>query len=71
MKHAVINSNIDILHKVDAIEKEIINLKISILKKLNPTEKKIISLKGVLKNVEILDEDIISAKKSLYSKIGI
>jgi hypothetical protein len=42
-----------------------------VLKKLVPTGKKVVSLKGILKNVDLTEEDIASAKKSLYSKIGL
>jgi hypothetical protein len=59
------------LQKIEAIEKEVMNLKVSVLKKLAPTGKNVISLKGILKGVDIADEDITSAKKSLYSKIGL
>jgi hypothetical protein len=45
-------------------------LKLTLLKNLTPTGRKIISLKGILKGVVITEEDIFSAKKSLYSKIG-
>jgi len=31
----------------------------------------VILLKGILKNVAITEEDITSAKKSLYSKVGL
>ncbi len=61
----------DILHKIETIEKEVKDLKLSVLKKLTPSGKKVVSLKGIIKNVVITDEDIASAKKSLYSKIGI
>jgi hypothetical protein len=71
MKQAVAKDAVDMLHKIKTIEKEIMNLKLSVLKKLTPSGKKVIKLKGILKGVEITDEDITSAKKSLYSKIGI
>ncbi len=71
MKHAVANNAVDMLHKIETIEKEIIGLKLSVLKKLTPSGKKIVKLKGILKGVNITDEDIASAKKSLYSKTGI
>ncbi|MBI5212134.1 MAG: hypothetical protein HY957_02025 [Nitrospirae bacterium] len=71
MKQATASSSADMLHKIDAIEKEIMDLKLSVLKKLTPTGKKIISLKGILKGVDITDEDVAAAKKSLYSKTGI
>ncbi len=59
------------LHKIETIEKEIVDLKLTVLRKLTPTGKKVISLKGIFKGVDITDEDVTSAKKSLYSKIGI
>lgn len=71
MRQAAVGGSTDMLHKIDAIEKEIMDLKLSVLKKLAPTGKKIVSLKGVLKGVDISDEDIASAKHSLYDKIGI
>ena len=70
MKQVAIKSTVDILQKIETIEKEVMDLKVSVLKKLAPTEKKVISLKGILKNVDITEEDITSARKSLYSKIG-
>ncbi|MCL5061875.1 MAG: hypothetical protein M0Z70_11455 [Nitrospiraceae bacterium] len=71
MKQATAKSSTDMLHKIETIEKEIMDLKLSVLKKLTPTGKKIVSLKGILKGVDITDEDIASAKRSLYSKVGI
>lgn len=71
MKQAALNGTIDMLHKIETIEKEIVDLKLTVLKKLTPTGKKIISLKGILKGVDITDEDVTFAKKSLYSKIGV
>ncbi len=69
MKQAALKNTVDLLHKIENIEKEIKTLKLSVLKKLTPSGKKIIKLKGILKGVNITDEDIASAKKSLYSKI--
>lgn len=71
MKQTAIEGTVDMLHKIEAIEKEVMDLKLSVLKKLSPSGKKIIKLKGILKGVEITDKDIVSAKKSLYSKIEI
>jgi hypothetical protein len=73
MKQLAIKSTVDILQKIETIEKEVMDLKVSVLRKLAPTGtgKKVVSLKGVLKNVDITEEDITSAKKSLYSKIGL
>jgi hypothetical protein len=59
------------LEKILAIEKDIAALKLSVLKKLGPTGKKLVKLKGIVPDVEITDEDIVLAKCSLYSKIGI
>ncbi len=71
MKQTFIKSTVDLLQKIETIEKEVMDLKVSVLKKLTPTGKKVVSLKGILKSVDITDEDITSAKKSLYSKIGL
>ena len=70
-KQTIPKSTVDILQKIEAIEKEVKDLKVSVLKKLAPTGKKVVSLKGILKGVEITDEDINSVKKSLYSKVGL
>ena len=71
MKQAVAENTADILHKIEAIEKNVMELKLTVLKKLAPSKKKIVKLKGILKGVEITEKDIASAKKSLYSKTGI
>ena len=71
MKQSVLNGTIDMLHKIETIEKEIVDLKLTVLRKLTPTGKKVISLKGIFMGMDITDEDVTSAKKSLYSKIGI
>ena len=71
MKQIVVKDTVDMLHKIKTIEKEIMDLKLSVLKKLTPSGKRVIKLKGILKDVNITNEDIASAKKSLYSKIGI
>ncbi len=68
MKQTVLKGTVDMLHKIETIEKEVMNLKLSVLKKLTPTGKKVIKLKGILKGVDITTEDIESMKKSLYSK---
>ena len=71
MKQAANKNTVSMLQKIETIEKEVMDLKVSVLKKLAPTEKKVLSLKGILKNVDITEEDITSVKKSLYSKIGL
>ena len=43
----------------------------TVLKKLTPTGKKVVSLKGILRGVEITDEEINSVQKYLYSKVGL
>lgn len=69
MKHTATKSTVEILHKIEDIEKNIMNLKLSVLKGLSPSGRNIISLKGILKGIEITEEDIVDAKKSLYDKI--
>jgi hypothetical protein len=64
-------TTLDVLQKIENIEKEVMDLKLSVLKKLTPTGKKSVSLRGILKGVVITEEDIGSAKKSLYSKVGV
>ena len=71
MKHASAKSTVDMLHKIETIEKEVMGLKLSVLKKLTPSGQNVVSLKGVLKGVEITAQDINTAKKSLYSKVGL
>ena len=61
----------EILHKIEAIEKEILDLKLSVLTKLTSSGKKLVKLKGILKGKTVSDKEIASAKKSLYSKTGI
>ena len=68
MKHTAAKVTADMLSKIETIEKEVMDLKLSVLKKLTPTGQKVISLKGILKGVTVAEKDIISAKKSLYSK---
>jgi len=71
MKQAALKDTVNILHKIESIEREVLDLKLSILKDVTPTGKRLISLKGILKGIDVNDKDIASAKKSLYSKIGI
>lgn len=71
MKQAALKGTVDLLHKIESIEKEVMNLKLSVLKKITSPEKNIIKLKGIFKGAKITDEDIASAKNSLYSKIDI
>ena len=67
MKHVPTITTADVLHKIENIEKEVMDLKLSILKDLSPSGKKVISLKGILKGVDISEQEIASVKKSLYS----
>jgi len=69
-KQTITKSTVDMLQKIEAIEKDVMDLKVSVLKKLAPSGKKVVSLKGILKGVEITDGDINSAKQSLYSKVS-
>jgi len=71
MKQATLKNSGDILHKIETIEKEMFSLRLTVLKKITPSPKKIASLKGVLKNIDISDDDIKHAKKTLYSKAGV
>ena len=71
MKQATLKNSGEILHKIETIEKEMFNLRLSVLKKFTPSPKKVVTLKGVLKNIDISDEDIRQAKKTLYSKVGV
>ena len=71
MKHTSEKTTTEILHKIEDIEKDVMNLKLSILKGLSPSGGKIISLKGMLKGIEITEQDIIDVKKSLYDKINL
>ncbi|OGP73784.1 MAG: hypothetical protein A2V86_01410 [Deltaproteobacteria bacterium RBG_16_49_23] len=71
MNRAQVKSAVDILHQIENIEKEILDLKLTLLKTLPPAGKKALSFKGILKGVEITEKDIRSAKKSLYSKMGV
>ena len=71
MKNASAKSTVNILHKIEIIEKEVMGLKLSVLEKLTPTKQNTVSLKGILKGVEISEKDIAAAKKSLYGKVGL
>ncbi len=71
MKQTNIKEPTDLIHKIEAIEDEILDIKFSILKKLSPSKKNLVSLKGIFKDIEISEEEIEEAKKSLYSKIEI
>ncbi|MGD0624788.1 MAG: hypothetical protein ABSB32_08720 [Thermodesulfobacteriota bacterium] len=66
-----IKPTMEILEKIETIEKDVMDLKLIVLKKLAPTGTKVISLKGILKGVKVSDEDIAAARKSLYSKIRV
>jgi hypothetical protein len=61
----------DVLQKIESIEKDVMELKLSVLKGLAPAGKKVVSFRGILKNVRITDSDISAAKNSLCSKIVI
>ena len=59
------------LDKILSIEKDVLALKLSVLKKLSPSGKKLAKLKGIVPNVDVTEEDILSAKGSLYGKTKI
>ncbi len=65
MKQTTAKGSTDLIHKIEAIEDEILDIKFSILKKLTPSKKNLISLKRIFKNIEISEEEIEEAKKSL------
>ena len=69
MKPSAAKSNVDMLHKIETIEKQVMDLKLSVLKKMSPSGQKVISLRGILKGVSVTEQDIAAAKKSLYSKV--
>jgi len=57
----------NLLRKIETIEKEVMDLKLSVLRDLTPSRKKLISLKGILKGIDVTDQDIARAQKSLYN----
>lgn len=63
------SSNLEMFHKIEFIEKELMDLKLSLLKKLTPAGKKIHSLRGIMKGIDVTDDDIETARKSLYGKV--
>jgi hypothetical protein len=69
VKPSAEKSTVDVLHKIENIEKQVMDLKLSVLKKMSPSGQKVISLKGILKGVSVTEQDIAAAKKSLYSKV--
>ena len=71
MKHLSVKSSSEILHRIELIEKEVSDLKMTLLKVISTSDKKIISLKGIIKGFDITNQDITSAKKSLYSNVKI
>lgn len=53
--------------KLDKIEEEIVKLKVLLAVALHTKKKKkLASLKGILNNIDIKDEDVEEAKKSLF-----
>lgn len=71
VKHAVLTPDAETLSRITAIERDIALLKTSILRKATPSHGRIAKLKGVLKGVDISDDEIDAAKKSLYSSVRI
>lgn len=71
MKQNRSNGEIEVLHKIESIEDEVLDLKFSVLKKLTPSKKNILSLKGILKGVDISEEDVKKTQRELYGKLEI
>ena len=71
MKQMTIETNRDVLTKIESIEKEIMELKLAVLKQHYPSRKKLVTLRGIVKGIDISDKDIAFAKKSLNSKMEI
>ena len=69
MKSPATESTANMLHKIEAIEKQVTDLKLSVLKTMTPSDQKVISLKGILKGINITEKDITASKKSLYGKV--
>ena len=69
MKSPSSNNSFDMLQKIETIEKQVIDLKLSVLANLTASGKNVISLKGILKGIEVTEEDITVAKKSLHDKV--
>ena len=68
MKSTATESTVEMLHKIETIEKQVMDLKLTVLKNMTPSKQKVISLKGILKGVKITEKDITAAKKSLYGR---
>ena len=58
MKPATLDTTSDILHKIEAIEHDLMAVKLSVLKNLIPSGKKLVSLKGIIKGVDVTDDEI-------------
>ena len=71
MKSSAEKSSIDMLHKIETIEKQVLELKLSVLFNFPPSGKNVISLKGILKGNDVTEKDIAAAKKSLYDKVNL
>ena len=71
MKHSAAEDSLPLLHKIEALEKEVLQIKLSLLQGATPARGKIVKLRGILKGVDITDKDITAAQKSLSSKIRI
>lgn len=59
----------DLLHKIEAIEEDVWDLKISVLKKSSSKTGKLLSLKGLLRGVDVSEQDIAEVRKSLYGRV--
>jgi hypothetical protein len=52
MKQTAMKGTVNMLHKIELIEKEVKDLKLSLIKKLSSNGKKVIKLRGIIKGVE-------------------
>lgn len=69
MKHAA-EGEISALSRVADLERDIALLKSSLLKTSTPSSARVVKLKGVLKGVDVTEEDIAAARRSLHSTIA-
>jgi hypothetical protein len=70
LKSSATQSSADMLHKIEAIEKQVMDLKLSVLKNMIPSKQKVIWLKGIFKGFDITEKDIAAAKKSAPVRIS-
>lgn len=71
MKHSAAEDYLHMLHKIEALEKEVLEIKLSLLQETTPAHGKIVKLRGILKGVDITDKEITAAQKKLSGKVKI